>query len=103
MGNVYLFFLLLKGNRGSYFMIWKFLAKIYKEIQEPELRVQITIYFMKYQTNKQTNGYFNSELIKTEKNMIALTLVGWFRDTHSSGPGKCQTMYSHPVERNKVR
>ena len=30
----------------NYFLIWKFLAKIYEEIPEPVLELIITIYFM---------------------------------------------------------
>lgn len=64
-------------------MIWKFLAKIYEEVQEPELKLQITTYFM----NFKKNGYYNSELIKMKRNMLALTLFGWVRDTHRTAQG----------------
>lgn len=29
-------------------MIWKFLAKTYEEVPEPELKLKVTIYFMNF-------------------------------------------------------
>lgn len=80
-------------------MIWKFLAKIYEEVQEPELKLQITTYFM----NFKKNWLLQFRAHKNEKEYACLDSF-WLVQRHPQDSSECgegQTMYNHLVEKTK--
>lgn len=82
-------------------MIWKFLAKTYEEVPETELKLKITIYFM----NFKKNWYFDSELLKTKRNMIAWTLSSGLRTIPRKAQDLGNAIHVQPVggkEPNKI-